>query len=280
MTGVAVVTDSTACLPLDAVASGGIRVVPLPVVVGDQPLDELTGASAVAKALQERVPVTTSRPSPQTFLEAYRAAAEGGATGVVSVHLSAEMSGTYGSAVLAARDSPIEVRVVDSRLVGMGLGFAALAAADAAAAGAGLDDVTAAAEKRAAVTSAYFYVDTLEHLRRGGRMGAAQAFVGTVLAVKPLLHLVDGRIQPLEKVRTATRAVARLEELVVARASAAQGTVDVAVQHLANRQRAEELAGHLRQRLLALRRLYVNETGAVIGAHVGPGLLAVVISPT
>jgi len=275
---VTVVTDSTACLPPEVAQDYGVAVVSLRVMLGDRPRDELTEATAeaVAEALRERLPVSTSRPSPETFLEAYRAAADRGAAGVVSVHLSADMSGTHASAVLAAKEAPLEVRVVDSRSVGMGLGFVVMAAADAARAGAALDDVVAAADKRAAMTSTYFYVDTLEYLRRGGRMGAAQALVGSVLAVKPLLYLADGRIQPLEKVRTATRAMARLEELVVARAG--QGEVDIAVQHLANRQRAEQLAEHLRQRLPALNRMYVTETGAVIGAHVGPGMLAVVVS--
>jgi DegV family protein with EDD domain len=276
---VAVVTDSTACLPPDEMRSGGIEVVPLAVIVGNRSLDELTEATpeTVAKALREWRPVSTSRPAPELFADVYRAAAERGATGVVSVHLSAEMSGTYDSAVLAAKEAPVDVRVVDSRSVGMGLGFAAMAAAEAAAAGGSLDEVAEAARERAAATSAYFYVDTLEYLRRGGRIGAAQALVGSVLAVKPLLHLVEGRIQPLEKVRTAARAVARLEEVVVARAGDAP--VDVAVQHLANRARAEQLASHLRERLTGLNRMYVTEISPVIGAHVGPGMLAVVISP-
>jgi len=276
---VAVVTDSTACLPSEVVDECGIDLVSLRVVVGNRSLDELTEATGetVATALREWRPVSTSRPSPEIFLDAYRAAAARGASGVVSVHLSAEMSGTCESALLAAREAPIEVRVVDSRSVGMGLGFAAMAAASAAGAGHGLDDVVAAAQKRAAASSAYFYVDTLEYLRRGGRVGAAQALVGSVLAVKPLLHVTEGRIYPLEKVRTATRAVARLEELVVARSGA--GPVDIAVQHLANLERAEQLAGHLRARVPGLNRMYVTEIGAVIGAHVGPGTLAVVVAP-
>jgi DegV family protein with EDD domain len=274
-----VVTDSTACLPPSDVAEHGIDVVSLQVVLGNRALDELTEATpeTVTQALREWRPVTTSRPSPELFAAAYQAAAERGAAGVVSVHLSAEMSGTYDSALLASKTAPIEVRVVDSRLVGMGLGFAAMTAARVAAGGGGLDEVAEAARRQAAATSAYFYVDTLEYLRRGGRIGAAQALVGSMLAVKPLLHLVDGRIQPLEKVRTAARAVARLEEIVIARAG--RGSVDIAVQHLTNVERAERLASHLRERVAGLNRMYVTEIGPVIGVHVGPGMLAVVISP-
>jgi fatty acid-binding protein DegV len=105
------------------------------------------------------------------------------------------------------------VRVVDSRSLGMALGFAALAAAEAASAGALGRRRREAAAARAARTASIFYVDTLEHLRRGGRIGAAQALLGSALAVKPLLHLVDGRIEPLEKVRTSARAISRLEEV-------------------------------------------------------------------
>jgi DegV family protein with EDD domain len=231
----------------------------------------------VADALRQWRPVSTSRPSPAAFVEAYTQAAEAGADGVVSVHLSGEMSGTVGSAEIAAKESPIPVRVVDSRSIGMAQGFAALTGAEAAAAGAGHDEVERAVEERCASTSAFFYVDTLEYLRRGGRIGAAAAFVGSALAVKPLLHLVDGRIAPLEKVRTASRALARLEELAVERAGDLE--VDVAVQHLATPARAAQLAAQLQPRLPGLRQLVVSEVGAVVGAHVGPGMLAVAVAP-
>ena len=134
-----------------------------------------------------------------------------------------------------------------------------------------------AAEKRAAATSAYFYVDTLDYLRRGGRIGAAQALLGSALAVKPILQLADGRIGLLEKVRTASKAVARLEEIVVERAGHAD--VDIAVHHLAAPERAEALAERLRHHVPGLVDLHVSEVGAVIGAHTGPGLLGAVVSP-
>ena len=276
---VAIVTDSTAYLPDDLVEQHGIRVVPVRVVIGGVSYDEDVGVTSaeVAEALRQWRPVSTSRPSPAAFLEAYAAAAEAGADGVVSVHLSGEMSGTVSSAETAAKESAIPVRVVDSRSIGMAPGFAALTGAEVAAAGGGLDDVERAVEERAATTSAFFYVDTLEYLRRGGRIGAAAAFVGSALAVKPLLHLVDGRIAPLEKVRTASRALARLEELAVERAGDLE--VDVAVQHLATPARAEQLAAQLAPRLPGLRRLVVGEVGAVVGAHVGPGMLAVAVAP-
>ncbi|MFI6443572.1 DegV family protein [Kitasatospora sp. NPDC050543] len=275
----AIVTDSTAYLSQPAVDRHGITIVPLSVAVGDEVLAEGVEISPkdVAEALRAKHRVTTSRPGPETFAAAYRAAAEAGASGVVSLHISAELSGTYEAAVLAAAQAPIPVRVVDSRLVGMALGYCVLTAAEAAEAGLGLDAVADAAAQRAARTSGFFYVDTLEHLRRGGRIGAARALLGSALAVKPLLHLSAGRIEPLEKVRTASRAIARLEEIAVEQAG--EREVDITVHHLAAAERAEPLAERLRERVPGLRELYVGEVGAVIGAHVGPGLLAVVLSP-
>jgi DegV family protein with EDD domain len=279
MSDVAVVTDSTAYLPPGMADRHGISEVPLHVVLGTR-----TGAEGfevsprdVASALAERrVQVSTSRPTPAEFAAAYRSL---GASQVVSVHLSAELSGTYDAAVLAAAEvagEGVAVSVVDSRMLAMGLGFSVVAAAEAAAAGAGVEDVAAAAVARAASTDVVFYVATLEHLRRGGRIGAAAALVGAALAVKPLLHVADGRIAPLEKVRTASKALARLEDIAVERAG--DGPVDLAVHHLAAPDKAPALLERLRARIPALASSHVSEVGAVVGAHVGPGLLGVVVS--
>jgi len=276
---VAIVTDSTAYLPPRTMERHGIASVPLTVVLGDRAFEEGTEISArsLAEALQKRRSVTTSRPSPQMFAETYRSVAGAGATEIVSLHLSSEFSGTYDAAVLAAREAPVPVRVVDTGVVAMALGFCALAAAETVETGGTVDEAVAAAEKRAAGTSTFFYVDTLDYLRRGGRIGAAQALFGSALAVKPLLRLDDGRIDLLEKVRTASRAIARLEEIVAERAAGAQ--VDIAVHHLAAPERAAALAERLRARVPGLEDLHVSEVGAVIGAHTGPGLLGAVVSP-
>ncbi|SDO10729.1 DegV family protein [Actinacidiphila guanduensis] len=276
---VAILTDSTAYLGHEALERHRVRVVPLTVVIGDEALEEGTevSAPAVARALQRRRPVTTSRPSPAEFAAAYEAAADEGAEAIVSLHLSADFSGTYDAAIVAAKEAPVPVRVVDTGMVAMALGFTVLAAAETAEAGGSLDDIVAAAERRAAGTSAFFYVDTLDYLRRGGRIGAAQALFGSALAVKPLLRLADGRIELLEKVRTASKAVSRLEEIVVERAGTS--SVDLAVHHLAAADRAATLAERLRTRVPSANSLVVSEVGAVIGAHAGPGLLGVVIAP-
>jgi len=168
------------------------------------------------------------------------------------------------------------VRVVYSRAACMGLGYSVLAAADVVADGADVDEVAAAANDVARRCRMFFSLDSLERLRRGGRIGAAAAWVGTALAVKPLLHVAQGRILPLEKVRTTARAAQRLVEL--AAQAAGEGPVDVAVQHLAAAARAEEVAARLRERL-DVARLLVSEVGAVIGAHVGTGLVGVVVVP-
>ena len=271
---VAVVTDSTAYLP-EGLADD-VRVVPLHVVLGGRTGAEGVDVSPqdVADALRERrVKVSTSRPTPAEFAAAYRAS---GASCLVSVHLSAELSGTYDAAVLAAADvaaDGITVHVVDSRTIAMGLGFAVLAAAQAARDGADAAGVVVAAQ--ASDTDELFYVDTLEHLRRGGRIGAAAALLGAALAVKPLLHVTAGRIAPLEKVRTASKALARMEDLAVLRAG--DEPVDLAVHHLAAGEKAAALATRLSARLPRLGALHVSEVGAVVGAHVGPGLLGVVI---
>jgi len=283
---VAVVTDSTAYLPVGTAATHGIAVVPVQVVIGGVAHDEdAITPSDVADALRAWKPVTTSRPAPQAFLDVYEKLAAAGATAVVSVHLSAALSSTVESAHLAARDSSIPIEVVDSRSVGMGLGFPVISAARVAAGGGDPASVAQEATKRAASTREFFYVDTLEYLRRGGRIGAAAALLGSALAVKPLLHVVDGRVETLEKVRTTSRALARLEDVAVAAAaaasvdSAADSRVDVAVHHLANPARAAELAARLAPRIANLGELVVSEVGAVVGAHVGPGMLAVVVAP-
>jgi len=223
---VAVITDSTAYLPAGLAAARGVRVVPVHVVLAGRPGAEGVDVSPadVAATLARRGPVTTSRPSPAEFAMAYADAFSAGASGVVSIHLSGRMSGTVASARSAAADSAYDVEVVDSQTLCMGLGFAVLAAAAAAARGSSTAAVAQAAAATAAGTRTLFYVATLEHLRRGGRIGAAASRLGTALAVKPLLHVSAGEVALLEKVRTASRALARLEELAVEAAAGGPST--------------------------------------------------------
>lgn len=278
---VAIVTDSTAYLPQSVVAEHGIEVVPLHVVIGGTEFSEGVDVSTaeVAVALRSFRPVSTSRPSPQAFLEVYEKAAAAGAKEIVSVHISADMSSTVESAHLAAQQSPVPVTVVDSRSLGMAMGYGVVSGAEAAADGASAEEVAGVVLSRSVASKVVFYVDTLEHLRRGGRIGSASAFLGSALAIKPILELADGHIRPLEKVRTSSRALARLEEIAVGAAEGAEHGVDIAVHHLDSATRAEDLAARLRDRVPAAHEVAVVELGAVVGAHVGPGTLAVAVSP-
>ncbi|TCP54852.1 DegV family protein with EDD domain [Tamaricihabitans halophyticus] len=277
---VAVVTDSTAYLPEGFATRHGVRVVPLHVLMdGTTGLDGVeVGAAELAKALADKRRVTTSRPTPDELAEVFAAELAAGASAVVSVHISRLLSGTWEAACQAAeRVDPARVRVVDSRTTGMGLGFAVLSAARAAGAGATPSAVEAAATDTAAGTATYFAVETLDYLRRGGRIGAAAALLGTALAVKPVLHVSEGEIVPLEKVRTMNRAVARLAEL--ATAAAGDREVRTAVHHIAASERAAALANRLDEALPRSPGCVVTELGAVIGAHTGPGVLGVVVVP-
>jgi DegV family protein with EDD domain len=276
---VAVVTDSTAYLPAELVEASRITVVPLSVVInGVEGLEgrDVTPADVARALAGRRHSVTTSRPSPAEFAAAYRGLLDGGATGVLSVHISGALSGTGEAAALAAAEAGDRVAVVDSRSTGMGLGFPVLAAAAAAAERADLAAVRAAALAAVERTDTFFYVDTLEFLRRGGRIGAASALVGTALSVKPILHVVDGAIVLRDKVRTASRALARLVDLAVE--AAGGGDVDVAVHHLDAPQRAEALLERLASLLGDhIRERSTTELGAAVAAHVGPGMAAVVV---
>ena len=279
---VAVVTDSTAYLPAELIDKYDIEVVPLYVVLAGRSGREGSeiGPDDVARALSTRgQTVSTSRPTPGDFVAAFRRRLGAGADRLVSIHLSSELSSTSDAARLAASQVGEHlVTVVDSRSTAMGMGFAVLAAARAAAEGADAYTVAEVARDAAAATRTFFVVDTLEHLRRGGRIGSAAALLGTALAVKPVLHVREGRVVPLEKVRTTARAVNRLVEHAVEAAD--DGPVSIAVHHLAAPDRADRLAAELRQQVPGLVELFVSELGAAIGAHVGPGAVGVVIAPS
>jgi DegV family protein with EDD domain len=234
-------------------------------------------AIGVAKALADRrTKITTSRPTPGEFAAAYRAAFEAGATGIVSVHISGKLSGTIEAAHLAAAEVGGAIEVIDSGSTGMGLGFAAIEAQAAADLGQDLAAVRRAAELAGAETDVYFYVDTLEHLRQGGRIGAASKLFGTALSVKPILHVEDGTIVSCDRVRTTAKALDRLVEL--AALAAKDLPVDVAVQHLDSPDRASLLVEAIRARLGdRIRDLHVTEISATIAAHVGPGVAGIVI---
>jgi DegV family protein with EDD domain len=280
---VAVVTDSAAALPQAWAAqpdtADWLRVVPMPVMVSGQiygeGVDDVRAALTVG--LAEGKDIKTSRPSPGLLQRTYAELEALGFDAIVSVHLSAELSGTVQAAGLAAADVGIPVEVVDSRTVAMCEGFAVIAAVLAAQTGAGLKEVAARARAAAEASQVVFYVPSLEQLRRGGRVGAAAGFLGSLLAIKPLLEVRDGQIVPLERVRTAARAQARLQQLVVRRIEQLQYSPQLAVHYFGNKQEADELSrqlgAHVGDPVL------VTPVPSVLAAHTGLGVLGVVIGP-
>lgn len=280
----AVVTDSAAALPADWVrglsADGRLTVVPMPVMVGTDIYGEGEDdiADTIAVALASGKPVKTSRPSPGQFEQAYLAAQRHGYGSVVSIHISGELSGTADSARLAAARLDFPVEVLDSRTVGMAQGMAVQAAVAAAAGGGAAADVRDFAEQQLASTRVYFYVPSLEQLRRGGRIGAAASLWGTMLAIKPILAVEDGKVVPLEKVRSAAKAIARLKEIAVADAAARlQGRARLAVHHFGSPDQAEQLATDLAEAVPGCPPVQISALPAVLAAHAGLGVLAVIV---
>ncbi|GAA1902664.1 DegV family protein [Arthrobacter gandavensis] len=282
---VAVVTDSSCSLPEQWAESPQlaslVRVVSMPVMIGDQIYGEGTDRmiGALALALAQGQDVRTSRPAPGQFEALYAKLAAEGFEAVVSVHLSSKLSGTADSARLAARTAPLPVTVVDTASVAMGLGYAVQDAARAAAAGAEAAGVVAAARASAEAAHILFYVPSLEQLRRGGRIGAAAGWFGTLFAVKPILAIRDGLVVPLERVRTAPKALARLEELSREELARRTGPVRVAVHHFGNEAEAERLASAV-IREVPEAQVLLCPLPAVLAAHAGLGVLAVAIAPS
>ena len=275
---VGIVTDSTAYLPEAVTSALGIEVVPVQVVVDGQALDELTGVTVgeVTAALRAGKSVTTSRPNPEKFIATYEQLINSGCDSIVSVHLSSELSGTYESAFLASQKFQIPIRVIDSRAIAMMFGFAVETGARMAQVGANVDEVEKAISARCLDSTIEFYVDTLEFLQRNGRISNVRSRVGSALSVKPLLHIKDGRVEQHELVRTASKAVERLVQIAAERAKLKPS--EIAVHHVDALDRANEVAQQLCE-LLDIPSVTVTPAGAVVGAHVGPGAVAVVVAP-
>ncbi|MDQ0678270.1 DegV family protein with EDD domain [Arthrobacter pascens] len=280
----AVVTDSAAALPADWITAlsgdGRLTVIPMPVMVGEEIYgegeDDIT--ETISLALATGRSVKTSRPSPGQFEQAFLAAERRGYEAVVSIHISGGLSGTADAARLAAGRVAIPVEVLDSGTVGMAQGMGVQAAVVAAADGQDAAAVRAVAEEHLSRTRVYFYVPSLEQLRRGGRIGAAASLLGTMFAIKPILAVDGGKIIPLEKVRSAAKAVARLEEIAAAdAASRPDGQVRLAVHHFGNSAEAEQLAARLAAELPNCPPAQISSLPAVLAAHAGLGVLAVIV---
>jgi DegV family protein with EDD domain len=277
----AVVTDTTAYLPEDVVAANGIHLVSLYVTLDgvERRESEIAGAGYAEffdRLRRSSEGATTSQPSVGDFIEVYGPLLDAGGE-IVSIHISAGISGTYESA-RQARQRLIDdgrggerIAVLDSRSGCGGQGMLAIAAARAAARGADGAATLAAAKRAREPLKMWFAIDTLEYLRRGGRIGSAQAFLGSALQIKPILTLEE-EIAPIERVRTRRRAFERMVDFARERRdSAADAWV---VQHIQDPESARRLVDECRQ-VFDHEPVFVSEIGPVIGAHVGPGLLGV-----
>ncbi|MFQ6019395.1 MAG: DegV family protein, partial [Dehalococcoidia bacterium] len=270
---VKIVTDSTADLLPQLAHEMGTSVVPLSVIFGDEVFQEGVEISHdlfYEKLAHSREIPTTSAPSVGDFLSVYEPLL-GETNEIVSIHLSGKLSATYNNACQATAhlaDRGARIEVIDSRLASFATGFVVLAAARAAQGGAGLEQVRAIAERSIDRVHLLIAVDTLEYLRRGGRIGRARAFLGTVLRVTPLLTLQDGEVQPEGRVRTTARALERLYQFC----TSYPRVREMAVAYSTNPLEAEEL----RSRLAAARpgvTVHATRVGPVLGSHVGPGVL-------
>lgn len=275
-----VVTDSTAYIPEQALGDFDIPVIPLWLIWGDERFRDgvdIDPPTFYSRLPESKVFPTTSQPSAGEFIDFFRQA-EQGAEAIVGVFISSKLSGTVASALAAKIQLPdLDVRVVDSLSTSMGLGFGVLAAARAAAAGKSVDEVVAAVEQVRDRMNVLFAVDTLEYLHRGGRIGGAKRLLGTALNLKPLLHLVDGRIEPLASVRTKRKAVARMLDVAEERlggrrmAEAAVLDVDCPVE-------GESVAKMMKERF-GLSVVYQAQVSPAIGTHAGPGTVGVCFYP-
>jgi DegV family protein with EDD domain len=275
---VGVVTDSSSDLPAELVAQWGIEIVPLTIRFGDEEFvdrEELSTDEFWARCARSPVLPSTAAPAPGRFEQAYHALAERGATSIVVVTISGALSATMQSAELAARSvGGLDVRVVDSRTVTLGLGTIALAAAELAAGGADPDAIEQRARELVDRTRVFGALDTLENLKKGGRIGNAKALLATALSIKPIIEVADGVVEQHGKQRTRTKALAFLVDKV----ASYQGRVEhLAVMHAAADdvdQFVEQLRPHTPGGIV------VGQIGPVIGAHAGPRTIGVAFQLT
>lgn len=271
---VRVVTDSTSDLPKDLAQSLGVEVVPLKVLFGEETLRDgidIDEQTFYRRLSESKTNPTTSQPTPVEFEEVYRRLGAGGDP-ICAITISSKLSGTYSSAITAKGlvEPEVRVEVVDSLLVSMALGLVVIRVAKAAQAGASLDECVAIAKETSAKTEILFLVDTLEYLRRGGRIGGARAFLGALLNIKPILGLKEGEVTAVERARTRHKGIERLYEWTVGKAGV-NGLCVLASPPLED---AKALAERLRGQFPDVP-LYEGVLGPVVGTHAGPGVVGV-----
>jgi DegV family protein with EDD domain len=270
---VKVITDSTADMPPETLRRLGVTVVPLMVLMGEKNYRD--GIDITSREFYQRLPQlsklpTTSQPSPGNFIKAYEEATADGSS-VISLHLSAKLSGTYQNALVASQNFPPgRVRVFDTQQVSAGIAFFVHTAAEMARNGKTIDEIEAEMKSLRERVKIIATVDTLEYLQKGGRIGRLSSFVGSLLSVKPLLQVKDGEVHPLERVRTRAKALQRVAEIVKE-----QGKLErVAIMHADDPDGAGELA-NLLSTVYPLKDMYISDIGPVIGTHAGPRTVGV-----
>ena len=274
MPGIQVVTDSACDLPEELVEKHGITIVPLSIRFGEEEFVDridLTPTQFWAKCAASPAHPETAAPSPGAFVSVFEAAAEAGREGVICINLSSGLSGTFGSASTAAASvsGRIPVKVIDSKSITMGQGMLVLAAARAAEAGRGMDSIESETEDLIPRVHIYGALDSLEHIKKGGRIGGAQAFVGSLLSIKPIIEIVAGTVEPESKQRTRSKSLAylidkirqfpKLDQLAVSHGDAA----DIG-----------EFLSRLGE-VYPIEDVIVSDIGAVIGTHAGPRTIGV-----
>lgn len=274
---VVVVTDSSASLPADLAADLGVLAVPLHILVDDKEIREGVDDCDIDYSSST---VTTSGASPGDLRAVYERALElSGGDGVVAVHISRQLSGTWEAGRQAIRDMDAgnRVRLVDSLSAGLGTGLPVLAAARRARGGSALDIVYDAAVAAASRGRAFIVVNRTEQLRRGGRLSSAAAFFGSELVTKPILQMVEGRLELREKARTRSKAFVKLVAAAVD--AAGEDGAAVAVQHLGAEESANTVANQLRDLVPGIRELIVAEFGPTLGVHLGMGAVGALVVP-
>lgn len=272
------ITDSTADIPASVAQEQGITVVPLTVFFGEEAyLDgvELDNAGFYRKLQSSKNLPRTSQPSPAAFQQEYTRLIEDGADGILSVHLSSRLSGTYQSACTARDTLPetlrkVPIEIIDSQSISVGMSRAVLLAADAARQGKSLEELQALVVDELSRTHILAVLDTLEYVKRGGRIGAAGAMLGNMLSMKPIISLRDGEVVPVERPRTRSKAYERVAQLM-----SEMGNVE----HVSIAEASEEVGQQLASKLKTVYQgeLPTYKLGAALGVHTGPGTAAVAV---
>ncbi len=271
---VVVVTDSSARIPDGVATHYGIRQVPLHLTVDG--VDYLDGVDEMPAGIISAPGVTTAGSNPHDLAEVFeKAVAASDGDGVVAVHMSRRLSGTWAAARLAAEKFSGQVRVVDARSVGLAVGFTAIAAAQASAGGADRDRVYEAAIRQAATVDSMVCLHELDNLRNSGRISAASKLLGSALSIKPILHMVDGTLTLKERHRTFSKALTKMVDAAVE--SAGGRAVTVGIQHAQSDELAREMMAQLVDRLRVVTSQIIVDLGPILGVHIGAGALGTVI---